>query len=66
VLLDRGFYNFEMAKAINEIDIEFIIFFKNVSKHLGLDIVGEQNIIMQRVIRTKYVGCVEVNFIFYK
>jgi len=34
VLLDRGFYNFEIAKAIDEIGIEFIIFFKNVLKHL--------------------------------
>jgi len=66
VLLDRGFYNVEVAKAIDKIGIEFIIFSKMYQSIRDiLDIVGEQNIIMQRVIRIKYAGCVEVNFVCY-
>ena len=64
VLMDRGFYYVQVAKTVDKLGIKFIIFSK-IYKNLKdvLDIIGERDVEMNRLIGTKYTDCVEVNFV---
>ena len=64
VLMDRGFYDVQIAKTTEKLGIKFIIFSK-VYKNLKdvLDIIGERDVKIDRVIGTKYTDCVEVKFV---
>ena len=64
VLMDRGFYDVQVAKIVDNLGVKFIIFSK-IYKNLKdvLDIIGERYVEMNRMIGTKYTDCVEVNFV---
>lgn len=64
VLMDRGFYDVQVAKIVDKLSVKFIIFskvYKNLKKILNS--IGERDITMSRVVGTKYTDFVEVNFL---